>query len=655
MDWLSPMTGLIAAAVAVPALVLLYFLKLKRRDMPVSSTLLWKRAVQDLQVNAPLQRLRRNILLVLQLAALAALLAALARPVLLSAAGPAMRHVILIDRSRSMSASDVGPTRLEEAKRQARALVDSLRAKRTWYFTDESDQAMVIAFDSGAKVLSNFTSDKGQLKAAIGAIEPTDGRSRLGEALLVARAFATPAGADTNNRTAQAPARLELLSDGRIADLDRVVVGPGEVVYHAVGKSSDNVGVVAMQARRSYEQPDKLNVFADLANYGAAAVSCDVQLAVGGTVRAVRAVDVPPRGEPERGRPGKPGHAAVSFLMTYPEGGVVEVRAAHADALAADNAAWAVITPPRRLSGLLVTAGNDPLRSALRAVPLARLDVCTPAEFDAMDFETMSVARPYGLIVLDRHAPPRLPRAGYLVFGDPPAESGASAGKDLKNQVIVDWQAKHPAMTFVNLENFFAARCRELRLPRDAVVLAEFGQSPALALVRRGGGVFLLAGFDLLETNWPFDPGLVMFLQNVVTFFGSEAAGDEGAGLEVGQPITLARRAGAAEGVLSGPGIAGERLAADPSGRFRYARTTRAGVYRLAVEGEPEACFAVNLLDADESDIRPAAELAFTGQVVEAERSEPGRANREVWPLLVALGLVFVLIEWYVYAAKVRI
>ncbi len=55
-------TGAIASLLAVSALLVLYFLKLRRREMPVSSTILWRKAVQDLQVNAPFQRLRRNLL-----------------------------------------------------------------------------------------------------------------------------------------------------------------------------------------------------------------------------------------------------------------------------------------------------------------------------------------------------------------------------------------------------------------------------------------------------------------------------------------------------------------------------------------------------------------------------------------------------------------
>src|SRR5437899_4202784 len=98
-NFLNFWSALIAAAIAVPALLVLYFLKLRRREMPVSSTLLWRKAIQDLQVNAPFQRLRRNLLLLLQLLLLALLCLALSRPVANFTPGAAKLTVILIDRS----------------------------------------------------------------------------------------------------------------------------------------------------------------------------------------------------------------------------------------------------------------------------------------------------------------------------------------------------------------------------------------------------------------------------------------------------------------------------------------------------------------------------------------------------------------------------
>ena len=53
MTWLTPGLAAIAAMFAVPTLLILYFLKLRRRDMEVSTTLLWRKAIQDLQANAP--------------------------------------------------------------------------------------------------------------------------------------------------------------------------------------------------------------------------------------------------------------------------------------------------------------------------------------------------------------------------------------------------------------------------------------------------------------------------------------------------------------------------------------------------------------------------------------------------------------------------
>src|SRR6186997_1508161 len=110
MSWfptfLSPLVAAIVAAVAIPALLVLYFLKLRRREMPIPSTLLWKKAIQDLQVNAPFQRLRRNLLLFMQMALLLLLALAFSRPIVNYTPGAGKLTVLLIDRSASMSAND---------------------------------------------------------------------------------------------------------------------------------------------------------------------------------------------------------------------------------------------------------------------------------------------------------------------------------------------------------------------------------------------------------------------------------------------------------------------------------------------------------------------------------------------------------------------
>src|ERR671917_1118765 len=102
MNWIPTFTnwqaGAIAAGVVIPSLLILYFLKLRRREMPVSSTLLWRKAIQDLQVNAPFQRLRRNLLLLLQMLLLMLLLLALSRPVANYYKGAGKMTVMLIDR-----------------------------------------------------------------------------------------------------------------------------------------------------------------------------------------------------------------------------------------------------------------------------------------------------------------------------------------------------------------------------------------------------------------------------------------------------------------------------------------------------------------------------------------------------------------------------
>ncbi len=662
MEWLTPLTALIAAAVTVPLLLLLYFLKLKRREQIISSTLLWKRAVQDLQVNAPFQRLRRNILLLLQLLMLLAMLFALAGPILSMTPGPGRRYVVLIDRSASMNATDVKPNRLEAAKAKAKVFVESLRSKSFFSLKDTSDETMVIAFDNRAKVLCSFTSDKRQLIRAIESIEPSDGLSCLVEATVVARAFTQSSGGEGDNPNGEEPARLVLFSDGDIRDMDQIVVGSDELVFHCIGKSQRNVAVTAMQARRSYEKPEEINVFATLANYGPDTASCDVQLSINNDVRAVKSITVPPCKADDDAKVTNPGQIAVDFTLMHTEAGVLEVRqlpdlggSATSNCLSCDDAAWAVLSSPKRLSILLVTGGNTVLESALRACPLAQLERRSPAEFDAMDHATLSVEQPYDVIVLDGHVPSNLPKCRYLVFGRPPDGIDVTVPAELENQVIVDWRTKHPALQYVNLANLFAARCHQVVLPGDADVLAEFNETPALSIVRRHGSVFLLAGFDVLQTNWPFEPGFVLFCYNATSFLGRQIGRDQEFNLQVGDPIVVEDVPLETSVRLYGPDIAGTEVTPGSSGSIRFSGTSRAGPYRVSVPDQPVRLFAVNLLDPKESNVAPRGEIVLAAQPVQAQESTLRRANVPLWPYFVGLVLTLVCLEWFVYNRKVRI
>jgi Ca-activated chloride channel homolog len=80
MGFLLPLGFLFA--LSIPVLVLFYLLKVRRRPRRVSSTWLWRETVEDARASVPFQRLRRNLLMLLQILILALLTLALARPIL---------------------------------------------------------------------------------------------------------------------------------------------------------------------------------------------------------------------------------------------------------------------------------------------------------------------------------------------------------------------------------------------------------------------------------------------------------------------------------------------------------------------------------------------------------------------------------------------
>jgi len=688
MNFLNPITALVAAGITVPLLVSLYFLKLKRKPIAVPSTLLWKKAIQDLQVNAPFQRIRNNLLLWLQLLLLAVLLIAMARPTQRAAVSPGERVVIVIDHSGSMNTeTDGGQTRLELAKERALELIDNLDE------TSGGGGAMVVSFAERAAVVQAFTNDRGLLRAAVRGIGATDQRSRIEPALGLIQPHTTAPG---SNATDDEALTVYVFSDGRVhRDGAEALSLPGATLaFERIGELIEsNVGIVSASARRDYEQPSQVSVFARLTNTGPAART-NVTLKVDGRAVRTRAVSLPAAAGPttdDQGNtvPGPTGEAAVTFDVTLSGGATLELVHDTDDGLAADNTARLELLPAQRLSVLLVTEGNRYLREAIRAAGAKRLELMSPAEYEAVppsvlrDGDAGSGQTGYDVIVFDRYSPSSVPAVSSLSFGAAVPVPGLSVRPSAEDaptmQAVLTWTRDHPLMQYVVLDDVTLRRPGRLTVPLDARVLAVGLAGPLIAEVSPGsfmgdegaveasGGRHVAVSFDVLESRWPHHWSFQVFMVNALETLGlsntaSASSANAGGGHSV--DATLSFRAGesatvAVPGDVTTVGYAGPtRLSATArAGRATLPAFTQVGFYEAdsaAGIASPMDRLPVNLLDELESDVRPADRLAVGSGVVQAT-AESSLIRREVWQWFAWAALGLLLIEWLVYTRRMRV
>ncbi|MCK4660388.1 MAG: BatA and WFA domain-containing protein [Phycisphaerae bacterium] len=675
----------LAAGLTIPPLVALYFLKLKRRVMPISSTFLWKRAVEDLHVNAPFQRLRSNLLLFLQLLVLLLAAFVLGKPVHQAIQKHEDTLILLIDQSASMAVMEKGDrTRLEIAIEEAKRIVDQM---------SDNARAMVIAFSDRATVVSSFDSDRAALKRKIESIEQTQSLSRLKEAIALAEAYSqnliiagSEAGSDIAPRSAAPPATTLIFSDGRIEDLNTLNIqrlNTENMQLVNVAWRRDNVGITSMSARRNYEQPDILSVFAEIRNFGPEPVSFDVQLYVEDEHRDIQEVRLEPglkaapaADETEGGDVGfasateepaapLPGSvASVAFdPFDYGGSGVVEVRMEYHDALEADNRAWAVIDPPRHVKVLLVTAGNLFLERVLPTLPL-QVEMMTPDEYETADRETLADGdrSNYDLVIFDGYSTERLYQGSYFFWGSVPVIDDVVMGDPIDNEIIFNWDESHPVLRHVPVANVEVYEWNRLELPSEAQTLIEGESSPVLSYFARQGCQYLICAFRLvvedevgdpmMNTFWVTKAHFPVFMYNAIAFLTSSLSATSRVATQPGDPVALARPTGADSLTIRRPNGGRETLTAGKARVVHYARTRRVGVYRVEPAVAGQNSFAVNLFNPAESNVSPSNRMTVGTTTLQATEGAQ-LVNEPLWPHLLIAALVILLIEWVIYNKRV--
>jgi len=667
MNWAS---ALVATGIVVPSLLILYFLKLRRREALVPSTLLWRKAIQDLQVNAPFQKLRRNLLLLLQLLILLALLLAFSRPVTSYRPPPGAVSVILVDRSASMSARDIdGHTRLEEAKRRAIDLVDSM---------GKDSSAMVIAFDSGAETLQSFTSDQVALKNAIKSIQPTDRATKL--RLAYELADASMAFNPDQMRSNAIRPEVYLFSDGRAADANDVGL-KGELHFERVGTdTAENVAIVALSAKRNYERPTQVQVFARLQNFGTAPVETPVRLRIDGETVEVsgsqthNAFLLPDRwNKDDRDKwdagNGRRPSDTVTFNLDITTAATIRVEQLHreGDVLAADDSAEVIVPPPKQLDVLLVTDNNYFLERAVQNMRLKAPDIVQTSTYEEKK------PQKYDVVIFDRYTPTYLPEAGnFIYFGAvPPTTTGpgqkVTAATDatgnpvlLTDEEILDWQRDNPMLKDLALNRLYVAQAMKLNVPPDAQTLIDGLKGPLVVLAHDGKRTNLIVGFDVLQSNWPFEVSFPIFLHRALQYMAVGSDMDVRQSYEPGSSPVIPRanllRAGADIKTLRLVGPTGTKTLKVPdTGDFALPPLDHVGVYSTEPPVPQFEKIAVNLLDANESNTLPVS--AAPGEAgAQVNDVKDQKSRREWWWYLTAfVGLPLLFVEWWVYTRRVHL
>ena len=197
-----------------------------------------------------------------------------------------------------------------------------------------------------------------------------------------------------------------------------------------------------------------------------------------------------------------------------------------------------------------------------------------------------------------------------------------------------------------------------------SVAEAQLVEAPRLeTLVEAEGGPLLLAGevdgrrvavfaFDLRASDLPLQIAFPVIVANITAWLspGRAIAADDN--LQPGATVSLLPDTRAASVTVTLPDGSAWQQDIDRAAPVLFDQTQQTGVYRLAFRDDtgatqPGGAFAVNFFDAAESRIQPATALQLGSAEVTGDAAGL-EGLREVWPWLLAGGLVVLLVEWWV-------
>ncbi|TMC18654.1 MAG: VWA domain-containing protein [Chloroflexi bacterium] len=470
----------LAFAVIIPIILLLYFMRPKRQERVIGSTLLWQQALQDLQASRPWQRLSITPLLLLQLLAAMIIVLILTRPALFSSSPISGNTIIILQASASMQATDVAPSRFEAAKSTIADFIDQLGS---------GDRLSLITMALTPQVLIAKSSDKIQLNAALQHAQVTNQDADLEQTLSLALSLAEGHG----------QVQVLVIGDGHVMQANQILTLPFPVRYLSIGTDTANAAILALAGRTLQNTH---TAFAQVTNYSRQTQTMPVELYADGHLFGVQSITL------TAGTNG-----SVQWGPLPPTTRFLHARLVTQDAFKLDDEAWSMVGGSIQGKVLLVTQGNIFLEKALVLQPNVSLYETVPAQYSA--------TQPFDLTIFDGFVPRTLP-AGNLFFINPPAGSypfGIS-GKAIGVNHIAISKDDNNLLENVNIDSIHTLyQSHQLAPAPWAQTVITTPMTPLLIAGENDNRRIATLGFDLHDTDLPLQPAFPILIRNLTNWF----------------------------------------------------------------------------------------------------------------------------------------
>lgn len=453
----------------VPILVLMYILKQRYEERQVSSLYLWQQVIMDLEATSPFQRLKRNILFFLQLLILLLCIFALANPFIWWKNNNYQNLVIVVDASGSMSSLGESDTKLEEAKAKAEVLINSLTS---------GSKVTLLSAARNVKVQVSGSSNKKEVLAKLGSIEPTNSAGNIEDAYSLVKAICEQFESY----------KVVYLTDNNV-DLkglngEVIVIGPQRpnVSLDFISESKVNNGLKVMMrvTNHSSESTD-----AEVCLYGDdKLVAIKSENIAGGETKTVYFDNVPQ-------------------TVKYING-----ELSKEDGLLEDNKIYSIVKQLDAKKVVLSTDQNVFLEKALNTLKDIELFKTLPGEKINDEFD---------LYIYDGELKGEIPKTGSILFINPQSENSTfKVGQEIAGgKAVVE---THATTRYMDSSDFVVSKLQDIEIPYWANPLLKVGDSIAAFAGELKGQKIAAINFDLHNSDFPLTPEFPIFINNIISY-----------------------------------------------------------------------------------------------------------------------------------------